>query len=160
MCPVCWKIGIWNCPGQRMKGHFDQAYVDTFLDDLKMFFISGLVNPRTQMGQRQFLESLFHKYLSTMYQCIRFPMDLSTVPPFLLGPYRQLQVFTTESNSHRDGSKTEPSIVQLGLLNIYTQESFEICKHPSTEARLAPGSCKVEFKGLARSILCVANPKE
>ena len=34
------------------EGHFDQAYVDTFLDDLKMFFISGLVNPRTQMGQR------------------------------------------------------------------------------------------------------------
>ena len=34
------------------EGQFDQAYVDTFLDDLKRFFISGLVNPRTQMGQR------------------------------------------------------------------------------------------------------------
>ena len=29
------------------EGHFDHAYVDSFLDNLKMFFISGLVNPRT-----------------------------------------------------------------------------------------------------------------
>lgn len=50
-------------------GKFEKAYVDKFLGDLKTFFIGGLVNPRTQMGQR-------------------FPMNLSTVPPLLLAPYR------------------------------------------------------------------------
>ena len=37
---------------QDHEGHFDQAYVDGFLGDLKMFLIGGLVNPRTKMGQR------------------------------------------------------------------------------------------------------------
>ena len=55
--------------GLEQDGHFDEAYVDEFLGDLKKFFIGGLVNPRTEMGQR-------------------FLMDLSTVPPLLLAPYR------------------------------------------------------------------------
>ena len=33
-------------------GEFDASYVDTFLDDLKKFFIGALVYPRLHMGQR------------------------------------------------------------------------------------------------------------
>ena len=40
--------------GVEHDGHFDEAYVDVFLGDIKMFFIGGLVNPRTNMGQRYF----------------------------------------------------------------------------------------------------------
>ena len=33
-------------------GHFDESYLDKFLDDLKTFFVGGLVFPRLHMSQR------------------------------------------------------------------------------------------------------------
>ena len=60
-----WHLDVSSKDG----GQFQESYTDAFLDDLKMFFVGGLVYPRLHMGQR-------------------FPMDLSTVPPFLLASYR------------------------------------------------------------------------
>ena len=49
---------------QEHEGQFDKEYVDGFLGDLKMFFIGGLVNPRTQMGQRcQYIASTSYLYV-------------------------------------------------------------------------------------------------
>ena len=38
------------------SGKFEQDYVDKFLDELKMFFVQGLVNPRLHMSERCFQE--------------------------------------------------------------------------------------------------------
>ena len=44
-----WHLAITNT---EHEGQFDEAYLDTFLDDLKTFFVGGFVFPRLHMSQR------------------------------------------------------------------------------------------------------------
>ena len=43
-----WHLDVSRGDG----GVFEASYVDTFLDELKIFFIGALVYPRLHMGQR------------------------------------------------------------------------------------------------------------
>ena len=44
-----WHLDITDTDND---GHFDESYLDKFLDDLKTFFVGGLVFPRLHMSQR------------------------------------------------------------------------------------------------------------
>ena len=50
------------------NGQFDSSYVETFLDELKIFFVGGLVYPRLHMSQRYFDFNItcYHCYAITL----------------------------------------------------------------------------------------------
>ena len=82
------------------RGEHCASYVDTFLDQLKIFMVGGIVYPSTHTRRR-------------------FPMDMSTVPPFLLPANRNHTVYNTEML--KDTRFTDAKVLE-GNQQLFIQE--------------------------------------
>ena len=77
---MCCVLESWHLEkDDNASGEFPASYTDTFLNNLKCFFVEALVFPRVHMGRR-FSLNIIRNFL---HSGIRFKMNLTTVPPFI-----------------------------------------------------------------------------
>ena len=84
MCPVCWKIGIWNCPGQRMKGTLTSLMLTLFWMILRCFSSVGWSIHILRWGRGSFQNHCFINIFLPCTNALGFSWTLAQYRPSFL----------------------------------------------------------------------------